>query len=327
MTTTGPASAAAGTALAAVHDTTAMVPATESSGPTDTHLAALAATLSVTASTPIAATTAAPAPIAHANRPRKFDDLPVDVLARILSRAVAGHEPDALQLLLSWRALNRTWKAVIEGKYFESYFETLLAQWNVKPSSRARTFLNPFSLVMRELQAGRSTTCRRRVEREITPFGGRCRPCRVRSLLESAQTLLESYQTDPAVFRAKPRRQIVEYNAPGENTPGVPRRIKEFDRSMLLDRLHLLARLVEALPYRAFRNEPMGIYKIRVVERVMAIWTGRTIPAIDISPDVPDWRQLDLREWAPQDGTDGTEDDDSDSNDYEDDEGEQEVAA
>ncbi|KNE59165.1 hypothetical protein AMAG_03491 [Allomyces macrogynus ATCC 38327] len=107
----------------------------------------------------------------------------------------------------------------------------------------------------------------------------------------------------------------------------MPRRIKEIDRSMLLDSLHLPAWLVEQPPYRALRNAPMGIYKLRVVERVMALWTGRTIPAIENSPDAPDWRQLDMHEWAPHDGTDDSEDNSSEDDDYEDVEGDHSVEA
>ncbi|KAJ3365995.1 hypothetical protein GGF32_007495 [Allomyces javanicus] len=327
--------AAAATTSAAAHDTAATV-APAPSVQTDAHLAALAPTPS-TASTPAAATTAAPAAISRANRPRKFDDLPVDVLARILSRAVAGHEPDTLQLLLSWSAINQTWKAVIEGDYLKSYYETLLVQWNVKaaPNPRARKYRTYFSLVMREVEAGRCATCRSRVEPGKAPVGGRCTTCRVRSLLE-----LRSL--DPTAFRAMARRRIVGFDVEKQDDDaqagggGYRRRRRKHKearlyKSMILGSLHLPTWLAEELPYRAKRNPyyrraaPMRLYEIRVVERVMAVWTGRTNPPIDISQDVPDWRELDRQESSVHaDGADGSEDNNSEEEgEYdEDDEGE-----
>ncbi|KNE57982.1 hypothetical protein AMAG_04814 [Allomyces macrogynus ATCC 38327] len=187
---------------------------------------------------------------------------------------------------------------------------------------------------MREVEAGRWATCRNRVELSMTPVGGRCTTCRVRSLLELRRLDLDA-------FRAMPRRRIVGFDIEKQDDDaqaGVGRYRRQrhkhkevrLYKSMILGVLQLPVWLAEELPYREERNPyyrraaPMRLCDIRTLERVMAVWTGRTKPPIDISQDAPDWRKLDRQESSVHVGTDCSEDDGSEEEDEydEDDKGE-----
>ncbi|KAJ3365973.1 hypothetical protein GGF32_007473 [Allomyces javanicus] len=243
------------------------------------------------------------------------------IIMLILSRVVAC---DSLRPLLSFRAVNRTCRAIVEGTYLDPFYRSLLAKWNVSAviHERARKYKTVFSLVLRELHAGRCATCRKRVDRAGAPLGGVCRACR----MDHALIL---YQRNRPVFGQLPARSIVgigvepAYYPKRVAKPANRRaRVARLSKTLLMSCLGLPHRIAVRFSYRE-RYSCTRRYELPVVERVMAAWTGRVEPPINVAVD---WRALDQaddeggggvsdRSENDEDDEEGDEDEDDDSDD------------
>ncbi|KAJ3365972.1 hypothetical protein GGF32_007472 [Allomyces javanicus] len=239
--------------------------------------AALARAAARTSSTGTTAAAASALVAALATRSIAFNSLPTEILILILVRVIGVK---SLESFLACRALNR---------------RSLLATWkvNAEPKARARKYKTFFSLVLRELHAGRCATCRKRVDRSSTRVGGVCSACHLRQI-----DVLR--WTSSAKFYALPRRAIVGFDAPFAPKwnmilpKTVPDRI---DQRILTACLGFPQWMVRQLTYSVLNNghgnkafaTKTRKYELPVVERVMAAWTRRTEPPINLAVD---WRAL-----------------------------------
>ncbi|KNE58005.1 hypothetical protein AMAG_04834 [Allomyces macrogynus ATCC 38327] len=219
-----------------------------------------------------------------------IDDLPADVLALILDQMVAT---DSLSALLRARCINKHWKSIVEGAQFNALYKRTLERWGVKTEikPRARKFKTLFAVLIRELQNGRCSACARgKLDPTTDAFGGRCRECRLANFLDARDS-------DEAAFKALPPRKIIGLPGTEEYRSKKSPKLYKGDLSA---RLHLPKWVADRLPYRTRRHPffgngsaPMRLYDVPTVEIVMAAWTERTEPPIDIGPYAPDWRERD----------------------------------
>ncbi|KNE59187.1 hypothetical protein AMAG_03512 [Allomyces macrogynus ATCC 38327] len=227
---------------------------------------------------------------------------------------------DSLRSLLSFRGVDRTYRALVGGTYCHSFYRSLLAKWKVsaEPNARARKYKTTFSLVFRELHAGRCATCRKRVDRAGAPVGGVCREYRTNHALKL-------YRLNRPAFELFPRRAIVRLDAPpyypkSKGKPAKRRRTALKPSKKLvtacLGLRHWLANLLGPRTRISGYARMRRRYELEVVEKCMAAWTGRTEPPINAAVD---WRALDQAgDGDGGAGSDGTEDDEDDEEDDDD---------
>ncbi|KAJ3376137.1 hypothetical protein GGF31_000204 [Allomyces arbusculus] len=291
-------SATAKAAAAAAAAATAATPATETISAASASAPHIPGAL---VPTPVPSPAAAPKSAAARHT---IDDLPADVLALILDQMVASN---SLSALLRARSVNKHWKSIVEGAQFNALYKRTLEQWGVKTEikPRARKFKTFLSLVMRELQNGRCSTCARgKLDPTTDPLGGRCRECRLADFLDARDA-------DEAAFKTLPARKII--GLPGTEEYRSKKSPKLY-KGDLSTRLHLPKWVADRLPYRTRRHPffgcgsaPMRLYDVPTVEIVMAAWTGRTEPSIDIQPYAPDWRERDRQLQGGEDEEDRKE--------------------
>ncbi|KNE59188.1 hypothetical protein AMAG_03513 [Allomyces macrogynus ATCC 38327] len=219
--------------------------------------AALARAAAHTSATAPAAGATPPALLTATTRSNAFNRLPTEIIVLILARVIGV---ESLESFLACRAVTRRCRKIVEGTHLNTIYRSLLSKWKVKaqPHARARKYKAFFSLVMRELHAGRA--------------------CHLRHI----DTLR---WTNSAKFYALPRRAIVGLDAPYNP---ILRMTMEATTPSKIYQSHGVV-LNNGHGHEALATKTRK-YELPVVERIMAAWTRRTEPPINLAVD---WRALD----------------------------------